>query len=86
MADDGVIRSKSLHHVAFATRDPEATYEFYSGKLGMPLVHSENHIQDGGWFRHFFFDIGGGDHLAFFAASGRKRHEVTEELHKICFN
>ena len=67
MADDGVIRSKSLHHVAFATRDPEATYEFYSGKLGMPLVHSENHIQDGGWFRHFFFDIGGGDHLAFFA-------------------
>ena len=67
MAPESKLRSKSLHHVAYATRDPEATYEFYSGKLGMPLVHAENHIQGDGYFRHFFFDMGNGDCLAFFA-------------------
>ena len=60
------IRSKRLHHVAYATRDPEATHAFYSEKLGMPLVHTENHRQGDGYFRHFFFDMGGGEHLAFF--------------------
>ena len=29
----------------YATRDPEATYEFYSKKLGMPLLRTENHRQ-----------------------------------------
>lgn len=60
------IASKSLHHVAYATRDPEATYEFYSKKLGMRLAHTENHRQGDGYFRHFFFDIGSGEFLAFF--------------------
>jgi len=60
------LRSKSLHHVAYATRDPEATHAFYTGKLGMPLVHTENHRQGDGYFRHFFFDMGNGDYLAFF--------------------
>ena len=58
--------SKSLHHVAYATRDPEATYAFYTGQLGIPLVHAENHKQGDGFFRHFFFDMGRGDYLAFF--------------------
>jgi catechol 2,3-dioxygenase-like lactoylglutathione lyase family enzyme len=66
MAADSSPCSKSLHHVAYATRDPEATWAFYSGKLGLPLVHTENHLQGEGWFRHFFFDMGNGDYLAFF--------------------
>ena len=66
MADSSEARSKSLHHVAYATRDPEATYAFYSGQLGIPLVHAENHKQGDGFFRHFFFDMGRGDYLAFF--------------------
>ncbi len=64
------ISSKSLHHVAFTTRDIEATYEFYSGKLGMPLLHAENHRQGDGYFRHFFFGIGNGEAIAFFALDG----------------
>src|SRR5262245_61881363 len=56
-----------LHHVAFAARDVEATYDFYSRRLGMRLVHAENHLTDKGWFRHFFFDMGGGEALGFFA-------------------
>ena len=66
MTKTSPLRSKSLHHVAYATRDPEATYAFYTGKLGMPLVHTENHRQGDGYFRHFFFDMGNGDHLGFF--------------------
>jgi catechol 2,3-dioxygenase-like lactoylglutathione lyase family enzyme len=56
-----------LHHVAFAARDVEATYEFYALRLGMRLVHVENHLTEKGWFRHFFFDMGGGEALGFFA-------------------
>jgi len=70
MATDSTPHSRSLHHVAYATRDPEATWAFYSGKLGMPLVHAENHLQGDGFFRHFFFDMGNGDCLAFFAVEG----------------
>jgi catechol 2,3-dioxygenase-like lactoylglutathione lyase family enzyme len=56
-----------LHHVAFAARDVEATYDFYANRLGMRLCHAENHLTDKGWFRHFFFDMGGGESLGFFA-------------------
>ncbi len=58
---------QGLHHVAFATRDKKATYEFYANRLGMPLVHTENHLTGDGWFQHFFFDMGNGACLAFFA-------------------
>ncbi len=74
MPDSEKIRSKSVHHVAYATRDPEATYEFYTGKLGMPLLRTENHRQGDGFFRHFFFGMGGGEALAFFEV-----HDVGEE-------
>jgi catechol 2,3-dioxygenase-like lactoylglutathione lyase family enzyme len=69
MTDENSVRSKSLHHVAYATRDPEATYEFYSKKLGMRLLRTENHLQGEGHFRHFFFDMGHGECLAFFSVS-----------------
>jgi len=62
-------RSRSLHHVAYTTRDPEATYDFYTNTLGMALLRTENHLNGDGWFRHFFFDIGGGESIAFFAVN-----------------
>jgi len=58
--------AKHLHHVAYASRDTEATYDFYVNKMGFPLVHVENHPHNKGWFRHFFFDIGNGECIAFF--------------------
>lgn len=70
MPDPQKVQSKSLHHVAYATRDPEATYEFYTKKLGMPLLRTENHRQGKGYFRHFFFGLGGGEALAFFEVHG----------------
>ncbi|MFQ5416141.1 MAG: VOC family protein [Myxococcota bacterium] len=69
MADEKAVRSKRIHHVAYATRDPEATYDFYAKKLGMTLLHAENHRHGDGYFRHFFFDMGQGECLAFFSVS-----------------
>ena len=66
MSDTGSPRSRSIHHVAYTTRDAEATYDFYAKTLGMTLLRTENHRSGDGWFRHFFFDIGGGEAIAFF--------------------
>jgi catechol 2,3-dioxygenase-like lactoylglutathione lyase family enzyme len=59
-----------VDHAAFPTFEPGATVRFYRDVLGFPVVHS---ICAAGWgpedhpdFIHFFFDIGGGDRIAFF--------------------
>ena len=70
MADPHPIESRGVHHVAFTTRDVEATYEFYTHKLGMRLLHAESHRQGEGYFRHFFFGMGGGEAIAFFQLEG----------------
>jgi len=70
MADPQIVESKSVHHVAYSTRDVEATYEFYTKKMGMRLLRTENHRQGDGYFRHFFFGMGGGEALAFFQLEG----------------
>lgn len=54
------------HHVAFGTKDVEKTFDFYHNRLGLPLSHCENHLNDKGWFKHFFFEIGNGEQLGFF--------------------
>jgi len=70
MSSSPPVRSRSVHHVAYTTRDPEATYEFYTRKLGMRLLHTENHRQGDGYFRHFFFGMGEGEAIAFFHLEG----------------
>ncbi|MBW2232205.1 MAG: VOC family protein [Deltaproteobacteria bacterium] len=81
MADDATIQSRSLHHVAYATRDPEATYAFYTGKLGLPLVHTENHKQADGWVNHIAFRLDSEQEL------DAKRQQLgergVEHLHEI---
>ena len=66
MSKPKVLESKSVHHVAYTTRDVEATYDFYANKLGMRLLHTENRRQGDGYFRHFFFGMGAGEAIAFF--------------------
>ena len=80
MAHSEKVQPRGVHHVAYATRDPEATYEFYAKKLGMPLLRTENHRQGEGYFRHFFFGMGAGEALAFFEVHdvGEKRDYRTE--------
>ena len=67
---------RGVDHAAFPTFDPAGTVRFYRDVLGFPVVHS---ICAAGWgrerhpdFIHFFFDIGGGDRIAFFYHFGLK--------------
>ena len=47
-----------LHHVAYATRDVDATTHFYEDLMGFPLVHTEVQAMGESWLRHVFYDIG----------------------------
>lgn len=53
-----------LHHVAYATRDVEATTHFYENLMGFPLVHTEVQAMGDSWLRHVFYDIGPDEHGA----------------------
>ncbi|ACY98038.1 VOC family protein [Thermomonospora curvata] len=55
---------RGVHHLALVCRDMKRTVDFYSGVLGMPLVKTIELPM--GMGQHFFFDCGGGNHLAFF--------------------
>ena len=56
-----------FHHVAYSTKDLEATRHFYEDLFGFPLVNTEFHDREDGWIKHVFFDSGNGQCIAFFA-------------------
>lgn len=57
----------ALHHIALVCRDVGKTHHFYNDLLEFPLVHAETHrAEEGGWFKHFFYDLGDGSYIAFF--------------------
>lgn len=53
-----------INHLALVCSDMARTVDFYTRVLGMPLVKTVE--LPAGMGQHFFFDIGGGDSLAFF--------------------
>lgn len=53
-----------LHHLALVASDMERTVDFYTNVLGMKL--KKGFDLEGGYGQHFFFDMGGGNELAFF--------------------
>lgn len=55
---------RGVNHVALVCSDMDATVAFYTGLLGFPLVKTIDLPHGSG--KHFFFDIGNGDCLAFF--------------------
>jgi len=58
------IEYSGLHHLALVCRDMERTVDFYTNVLGMTL--KKGFDLDRGYGQHFFFDMGGGNELAFF--------------------
>lgn len=70
--------SRGIHHLALNTDDMAATIDFYTGVLGMPLVHALRVPPGVGVgpgnrgnppfenLRHYFFDAGGDTLVAFF--------------------
>ena len=57
----------AFHHVAYSTKDLDATRHFYEVLFGFPLVNTEFHDREEGWIKHVFFDTGNGQCIAFFA-------------------
>ena len=53
---------RGVNHLALVTNDMDATTRFYTGVLGMPLVSTLM----AGPMRHYFFEIGTGNTVAFF--------------------
>lgn len=47
-----------IHHLAFATRDIDATHEFYTGAMGFELVKVEAGRIGDGWAKHVFYSTG----------------------------
>jgi catechol 2,3-dioxygenase-like lactoylglutathione lyase family enzyme len=58
------IRYGGLHHLALVCSDMQRTVDFYTNVLGMKL--KKGFDLEGGFGQHFFFDMGGGNELAFF--------------------
>lgn len=54
---------RGLNHVALVCRDMARTVDFYTNVLGMTLTKT---INLPGGAQHFFFDMGNGEHVAFF--------------------
>lgn len=56
----------AFHHLAVATRDTKATHDFYTRAMGFELVKTVvTDSPEGGWSKHFFYETGGGELIAF---------------------
>jgi catechol 2,3-dioxygenase-like lactoylglutathione lyase family enzyme len=64
MTEANRIQYGGLHHLALVCRDMQRTVDFYTNVLEMKL--KKGFDLDGGYGQHFFFDMGGGNELAFF--------------------
>jgi len=59
-------RWRGINHLALVTSDMDATVRFYHGVLGMRLVATVM----AGPMRHYFFELGPGNTVAFFEVDG----------------
>lgn len=74
-----VSSAQGAHHIALLSRDVETTIRFYQDLLEFPLTELfENRDHPGS--THFFFDIGGGNALAFFDFPGLDLGPYAEVL------
>lgn len=75
----GPTTGRGVHHVALICSDVERTIDFYDGLLGFPLIEIfENRDYPGS--SHLFFDVGGGNLLAFFDFPGHEHPAFVETL------
>jgi catechol 2,3-dioxygenase-like lactoylglutathione lyase family enzyme len=58
-------------HIGLSTLDLDKTRAFYEGVLGFkPVIADTIRIEEGGHLRHMFFDVGGGQLIAFLEPNG----------------
>lgn len=54
------------HHTAFATKDVEATHQFYTEAMGFSLAKVvAAPTPEGGWAKHLFYETGRDEYVAF---------------------
>ena len=62
---------RGFSHVGLSTLDLDKTRAFYEGVLGFKAVDDVTiKIEEGGHLRHMFFDVGGGQLIAFLEPNG----------------
>jgi catechol 2,3-dioxygenase-like lactoylglutathione lyase family enzyme len=62
---------RGFSHIGLSTLDLDKTRAFYEGVLGFrPVVADTITIEEGGHLRHMFFDVGGGQLIAFVEPNG----------------
>ena len=62
---------QGFSHIGLSTLDLDKTRAFYEGVLGFkPVVADTITIEEGGHLRHMFFDVGGGQLIAFLEPNG----------------
>ena len=65
------MRHRGFSHIGLSTLDLDKTREFYEGVLGFkPVVADMIKIEEGGYLRHLFFDIGRDQLIAFLEPNG----------------
>ncbi|MCD2192211.1 VOC family protein [Actinomycetospora endophytica] len=79
---------RGIHHCALICADVRTTVDWYQNLAGFPVtVLFENRDLAGS--THFFFDVGAGNHLAFFDLPGvdpGPYQEVLGGLHHLCIS
>ncbi len=71
-----MVKFTGINHLALVTGDMEKTTRFYRDVLGMPLVATTGNRPGQYPYRHYFFELGQGNTIAFFEWPG------IEENHK----
>jgi catechol 2,3-dioxygenase-like lactoylglutathione lyase family enzyme len=65
------MKHRGFSHIGLSTLDLDETRAFYEGVLGFkPVVADTITIEEGGNLRHMFFDVGGGQLIAFLEPNG----------------
>ncbi len=70
-----------INHLALVCKDMDRTIDFYTNVLGMPLTKTIDLPEGRG--KHYFFDCGGGDQLAFFWFPGGPDSVSEREFKRI---
>ena len=62
---------RGFSHIGLSTLDLDKTRAFYEGVLGFKAVEDVTiKIEEGGFLRHLFFDVGGGQRVGFLEPNG----------------
>jgi catechol 2,3-dioxygenase-like lactoylglutathione lyase family enzyme len=73
-SQDELPRWRGINHLALVTDDMDATVRFYHGVLGARLVATNGTPG----FRHYFFEVGSQNTVAFFEYEGQAVHRFAK--------